>query len=30
MIILGPQSLKDFNLFLFPLVSELQELEGII
>ena len=30
MIIPGPQSLKDFNSFLFPLVSELQELEGII
>ena len=30
MIILGPQSPKDFNSFLFPLVSELQELEDII
>ena len=28
MIIPGPKSPKDFNSFLFPLVSELQELEG--
>ena len=28
MIIPGPRSPKDFNSFLYPLVKELQELEG--
>ena len=28
MIIPGPHSPKDFNSFLYPLVKELQELEG--
>lgn len=28
MIIPGPRSPKNFNSFLYPLVKELQELEG--
>jgi hypothetical protein len=28
MVIPGPRSPKDFNSFLFPLILELQELEG--
>ena len=28
MIIPGPHSPKDFNSFLYPLIKELQELEG--
>jgi len=28
MLIPGPRSPKDFNSFLYPLIKELQELEG--